>query len=58
MPFVSIVVATFCNNWVLLLFILFTKFIDSPVETDGLGISYENNFVLFIYLILIQVQFQ
>ena len=54
MPFVSIVVATFCNNWVLFTFLSYLpKFIDSPVETGGLGISYENNFVLFIYLILI-----
>ena len=52
LPFISIAVATFCNNWALYTFLSYLpKFINSPISVGGLGIELESS--VFIYLILI-----
>ena len=52
LPFISIAVATFCNNWALYTFLSYLpKFVNSPISVGGLGIELESN--MFIYLILI-----
>ena len=52
LPFISIAVATFCNNWALYTFLSYLpKFVNSPISVGGLGIELESS--VFIYLILI-----
>ena len=52
LPFISIAVATFCNNWALYTFLSYLpKFVNSPISSGGLGIELGSS--MFIYLILI-----
>ena len=52
LPFIAIVVATFCNNWTLYTFLSYIpKYVSDPVESGGMGIELESS--LFLYAILV-----
>ena len=52
LPFLAIVVATFCNNWTLYTFLSYIpKYVSDPVESGGMGIELESS--LFLYAILV-----
>ena len=52
LPFLAIVVATFCNNWTLYTFLSYIPtYVSDPVESGGMGIELESS--LFIYAILL-----
>ena len=52
LPFIAIVVATFCNNWTLYTFLSYIpKYVSGPVESGGMGIELESS--LFLYAILV-----
>ena len=52
LPFLAIVVATFCNNWTLYTFLSYIpKYVSGPVESGGMGIELESS--LFLYAILV-----
>ena len=51
LPFLAVVVATFCNNWTLYTFLSYIPtYVSDPVESGGMGIELESS--LFIYAIL------
>ena len=52
LPFLAIVVATFCNNWTLYTFLSYIpKYVSGPVESGGMGIALESS--SFLYAILV-----
>ena len=52
MPFVAIVVATFCNNWSLYTFLSYLpKYVNAPITEGGMGIDLSSN--IFVFAILI-----
>ena len=52
LPFLAIVVATFCNNWTLYTFLSYIPtYVSDPVESGGMGIKLDSS--LFIYAILV-----
>ena len=52
LPFLAIVVATFCNNWTLYTFLSYIPtYVSDPVESGGMGIELKS--ILFIYAILV-----
>ena len=50
LPFLSIAIATFCNNWALFTFLSYLpKYVNSPVSMGGLGINLDSSvFVLMV----------
>ena len=52
MPFVAIVVATFCNNWSLYTFLSYLpKYVNAPIAEGGMGIDLSSG--IFVFSILI-----